>query len=402
MLLVDWYAFQSVKVATDSLQSNLRTALQYFYWSFTVLSILAFSLYSTELHLQIPKPIWTTFRTVLFIAFVAKLPIVLFTGIDDLRRIVLFVISKFKSSSTEVVYDYSRSKFVSNVAVIAGLIPFSTLFYGIVRNPYRYKIHRNNVVFPDLPSDLDGFKIIQISDIHSGSFTFKEPIFNAIKMINDEKADLICFTGDLVNSRSDEMQPYMDVFNQLRSKFGVYSIFGNHDYGDYATWDSQEQKANNLSNLVNIHKKLGWSLLRNENTSIQVNDAQLDIIGVENYSALPQFQKYGDLHKAYQGVAKDSFKLLLSHDPSHWDYEVSKKFSDINLTLSGHTHGFQFGIEIPGWLRWSPSQYMYKQWAGLYQEGMQYLYVNRGLGFLGYPGRVGILPEITVLTLKKA
>ena len=244
-------------------------------------------------------------------------------------------------------------------------------------------------------------KIVQISDVHAGSFTYKEPVRNAIDLINNEQADLVFFTGDLVNNTADEMDPYMDVFDKIRAKFGVFSVLGNHDYGDYVRWGSREERDANLERLKEVHKELGWNLLINEHRLIPIKGATVGVIGVENYSAKARFPKYGDLAAAYQGC-EASLKLLLSHDPSHWEDQVIKDYKDIDITFSGHTHGMQFGIEIPGWIKWSPIKYMYKQWAGLYSQDKQFLYVNRGLGFLGYPGRVGILPEITVLELAKA
>jgi hypothetical protein len=256
------------------------------------------------------------------------------------------------------------------------------------------------LTFDHLPKDFEGLKIVQISDIHVGSFKEKEPIKKGIEMINQENADLVFFTGDLVNNKASEMDDFISIFDKIKSKYGVFSITGNHDYGDYVRWESQSAKADNFRYLMKQHEKLGWKLLMNEHKILKIKGIDLAIIGIENYSGLPQFAKYGSLPKAYEGLPKVDLQILLSHDPSHWDVEVRKMFKAIDLTLSGHTHGFQFGIEIPGWFRWSPSKYIFKQWAGLYKEGEQYLNVNRGFGFLGYPGRVGILPEITVIEIK--
>jgi predicted MPP superfamily phosphohydrolase len=281
-------------------------------------------------------------------------------------------------------------------------VPFVSLTYGLLRNPYRYKVFRENLALKNLPEALSGLRIIQISDIHSGSFTFKEPVREAVSLINQLKPDLVFFTGDLVNNKADEMDDFMDVFDKIESRLGVFSIFGNHDYGDYVQWPSEQHKQANLDKLKAIHRALGWTLLTNENRILEVNGANLAIIGVENYSTHLRFPKYGDLNKAKEGTKGADIKLLLSHDPSHWNGQILPDHKDIAVTFSGHTHGMQFGIEIPGFLKWSPIQYVYKQWAGLYQSGDQYLYVNRGLGFLGYPGRVGILPEITCIDLEKA
>jgi predicted MPP superfamily phosphohydrolase len=253
-----------------------------------------------------------------------------------------------------------------------------------------------------LNPDLIGYKIVQISDIHSGSFFLKEPVKNSVQMINGLNPDIVVFTGDLVNSKTNEVEEYLDVFDKIISKQGVFSTTGNHDYGDYSEWPDEDAKKKNFQDLKDAHKKMGWDLLMNEHRIIDVKGAKIGLLGVENYSAIARFPRYGKLDQAYANLPKTDVNILLSHDPSHWDFQIRPEYPDIDLTLSGHTHGFQFGIEIPGWFRWSPSQYMYKQWAGLYQEGKQFLYVNRGLGFLGYPGRVGILPEITCITLKSA
>jgi predicted MPP superfamily phosphohydrolase len=224
----------------------------------------------------------------------------------------------------------------------------------------------------------------------------------SVEMINELKPDIVFFTGDLVNSKAEEMDDYIDIFDKIEAPHGVYSILGNHDYGDYHRWPNEEEKQANFENLKDQHKKLGWKLLLNEHVQVNIGDSTLGVIGVENYSASNRFHKYGDMAKSVDGMSPSDVKILLSHDPSHWTDQIITNYSDVDLTLSGHTHGFQFGVEIPGYIKWSPAQYMYKQWAGLYQKGRQYLYVNRGLGFLGYPGRVGILPEITFLTLNKA
>jgi uncharacterized protein len=252
--------------------------------------------------------------------------------------------------------------------------------------------------FDTLPTAFKGMKIVHISDIHSGSFTDKKAVEKGVQKILDEKPDLILFTGDLVNDHADEMQDYKEVFARLKAPFGVFSSLGNHDYGDYRQWPSEKEKAENLKRLKQIHADMGWRLLMNEHLPLEKNGEQIAILGIENWSAKGNFTKYGKMAEAHDGSGKYPFKILLSHDPSHWEAEVREKYTDVDLMLSGHTHGMQFGIEIPGF-RWSPVQYMYKQWAGLYEKGNQKLYVNRGFGFIGYPGRVGILPEITVIEL---
>ena len=287
-------------------------------------------------------------------------------------------------------------------ALILGALPVLSLTYGMARNQYRYQVLKTKVPIKDLHPDLQGLKIVQISDIHSGSFLLREPVERSIEMINAEKPDIVFFTGDLVNSLAKEMEPFVEMFKKIEAPLGVYSILGNHDYGDYHQWPSKEEKQQNFEDLKHMHKRLGWDLLLNEHRKVEVGSTHFNVIGVENYSASPRFPKYGDLTKATEGMQKDTFNVLLSHDPSHWEAQVAPAYPEIDLTLSGHTHGFQFGVEIPGFMKWSPIQYVYPQWAGLYEKATQYLYVNRGLGYLGYPGRVGILPEITLLTLEQS
>ncbi|MGH2552511.1 MAG: metallophosphoesterase, partial [Chitinophagaceae bacterium] len=291
----------------------------------------------------------------------------------------------------------SRSAFLSWAGMIAGGGLFGSLIYGF-GNKYRYKVKKFDLSFSNLPATFKGLKIVHISDIHSGSFTDKKAVMRGVRKIQDEKPDLILFTGDLVNNVAHEMNDYLDVFDKLKAPLGIYSTLGNHDYGDYVHWDSPEEKRNNLELLKQVHARLGWRLLMNEHVVLERGNDKIAVIGIENWSAKARFTKYGDLKKAYTGAESFPFKILMSHDPSHWKAEVCKTYPDIDLTLSGHTHGMQFGVEVPG-VKWSPVQYFYKEWAGLYKEEMQRLYVNRGFGFIGYPGRVGILPEITVLVL---
>jgi predicted MPP superfamily phosphohydrolase len=271
--------------------------------------------------------------------------------------------------------------------------------YGIARGAHDYQIRRLGLPIKDLPPEFEGLKLLQVSDIHSGSFWSREGVLRGIEKIKQEQADLVFFTGDLVNDMASEMEEWKEVFQQITAPLGVYSILGNHDYGDYVAWPSAEAKAANLERLKQLQKEMGWNLLLNENQIIEKNGQKLAIIGVENWSAKGRFPKYGRLDEAVRGTENISAKLLLSHDPSHWKAEILEKFPDIQATFSGHTHGFQFGIETAK-LRWSPVKYMYPEWAGLYSQGDQHLYVNRGFGYLGYPGRLGIRPEITVFTLQ--
>ncbi len=321
--------------------------------------------------------------------------------LDEVRRLIIFVYRSFSSASfTSNTY----SPFMAQIALFVGALPLLLMPYGILRNQYRFRVYRTNVLLPELPPAFNGLKIVQLSDIHAGSFSRKAPLEKAVKQINALQADIVFFTGDLVNSIADEMDEFVDIFKQIKAKHGVYAILGNHDYGDYIRAFNEEDrrdiKTKSFNKLLDIHRLLGWKLLRNESEIIHINETPLAIIGVENYSANARFHKYGRLDIAYQGTQDIPMKILLSHDPSHWDDQVNTHFQDIDLTLSGHTHGGQFGIETR-FFKWSPAQYPYPQWAGLYQKGKQFLYVNRGFGVLGYPGRIGILPEITLLVLER-
>lgn len=348
------------------------------------------------------KTLWNFLISFTMGLLIMKVLIALILLLDDIRRILFAISSLFYKESTKperIVQGMSRSQFFNTLALVLGGSMFTALLYGMT-NRYNYKLHSKKLRFSSLPEEFNGYKIIQISDIHSGSLNNPEAILKGIEKINALSPDVIFFTGDLVNNKSDEMEPFMEVFNKLRAKHGVFSILGNHDYGDYISWNSLEEKKANLDKLKQIHSQLGWRLLLNEHVILEKDRAQIAVLGVENTSFGHRFHSYGDLAKAYAGSEEHPFKILLSHDPSHWDGEVNKQYQDIQLTLSGHTHGMQFGVEIPG-LKWSPVQYIYKQWAGLYTSGEQHLYVNRGFGFLGYPGRVGILPEITLFELEK-
>lgn len=400
VLLFDLYAFQAVRTLAQNWPSMLRITVYTLHWlvPLALAGWMAASVYEATGGLG--KNTLTVIRTLFFIIYISKVLVVSVLFIDDLRRVALVAYNYFSSSTTP--YDASRSRFLAQMSLFAGGIPFVSLLYGMIRNPYRYTVFQETVRLKNLPEVLDGLRIVQISDIHSGSFLLKEPVENAIRLINQQKPDLAFFTGDLVNSVAREVEPFIDIFSGVKAKYGVFSVLGNHDYGDYHQWDRPEDKERNLENLKDAHRQMGWDLLLNENRLIDINGEKVAVIGVENYSAHPRFPKYGDLDKAYEGAEPAPLKVLLSHDPSHWEEQVTKKYKDIALTFSGHTHGMQFGVEIPGWIKWSPIKYVYKQWAGLYRQGQQYLYVNRGLGYLGYPGRVGILPEVTVIDLKKA
>lgn len=397
MFSLDLYLFVSLRTLLAPLHQQWRHLLLAAHWAIALLSV-GFTLYAINYDISHWNKATLTFlRTIIFIIYLSKFLVFPILLIDDVRRLGAFLLNKIGVTGAEP-FNLSRSKFLNSFGWIIGAIPLLSLTYGMIRNPYRYKIRREKIKIKNLPQGLKGLKIVQISDIHSGSFTFKEPVRRAVELINQENADLVFFTGDLVNNRSEEMLEYIEVFDKIKSKKGVFSVLGNHDYGHYNSW-SEEERLEDLNQLKEIHKQLGWNLLLNEHRTVEYQGENIGIIGVENYSAHPRFPKYGDLEKACQNCQDVGVKLLLSHDPSHWLDQVVPSFKDIAVTFSGHTHGMQFGIEIPGWFKWSPVQYVYRQWAGLYQNEEQYLYVNRGLGFLGYAGRVGILPEITVVEL---
>ncbi|MBA6156206.1 metallophosphoesterase [Tenacibaculum sp. S7007] len=334
----------------------------------------------------------------LLLVLIPKLIILLFMFGEDMVRWIQKGISYFSSSETKALAG--RRTFIAKLALGIAAIPFASLLYGIFKGKYNYKVLKYQLEFDDLPEAFDGFTITQITDIHSGSFTDKEEIQYGVDLINEQKSDVILFTGDIVNNFAKEMDQWIPVFSQLKAPVGKYSILGNHDYGDYSKWKSEEAKAANFEAIKEIHPKIGFDLLLNENRFIEKDGQKIALIGVENWGK--GFNQAGDLKKASEGIEKGDFKVLMSHDPSHWEYKVKKDDFNYQLTLSGHTHGLQFGIEIPGIIKWSPAKYVYKQWAGLYKEFGRYINVNRGFGFHAFPGRVGIWPEITVIELKKA
>ena len=329
---------------------------------------------------------------------IPKLIIVLLLFGEDIYRFLVKIISVISSSETNQIPG--RRKFISQLALGLAAIPFVSFIYGIIQGKYNYKVLKYQLTFDDLPEAFDGFTITQISDIHSGSFTNKEKIQYGVDLINEQNSDVMLFTGDIVNNTADEMNDWIEVFAQLKAKNGKFSILGNHDYGDYMQWEKPEDKVNNFEEIKNIHQKIGFDLLLDEHRYLEKDGQKIALLGVENWGR--GFNQKGDLEKASKGVQQEDFKILMSHDPSHWEYKVKQDNFNYHLTLSGHTHGLQMGIEIPGFFKWSPSQYVYKQWAGLYEEFGRYINVNRGFGYHAFPGRVGIWPEITVIELKKA
>ncbi len=402
MVLLDIYVFQAVKIIAHPASGRTKTIIYAGYWILSIAAIIVLLILPYLHFAHQEKILRTTIFAIILGLFIAKVVAALFFFIDDIRRGITWVVTKLGSRSpgdgTTVENEgISRSVFLSWAGMIAGGGLFATLMNGF-GNKYQYQVKKIPLSYSNLPEAFKGLKIVHISDIHSGSLTDKKAVMKGIEKILQEKPDLILFTGDLVNNTSAEMEGYMDVFSKLTAPMGVYSTLGNHDYGDYVQWKTAEEKRANLEKLKQIHAELGWRLLMNEHIVLEKGTDKIALLGIENWSAKARFPKYGNMEKAYAGADAYPFKILLSHDPSHWDAEVRLKYTDVDLMLSGHTHGMQFGVEMPGF-KWSPVQYVYEQWAGLYERDAQKLYVNRGYGFIGYPGRVGILPEITVLEL---
>jgi predicted MPP superfamily phosphohydrolase len=397
-IIVDVYAFQAFKTVSKT---------QWMLWGYILVSVLIYG-YFAYVFLNYDRSVGPTSESLRAMAFflpmfVPKLLLLLIMFGEDIMRLFVAGYNYFTDSNLFSKPEHfmpNRRLFISKLALGIAAIPFASILYGIYKGKYNYKVLKYTIHFNDLPEAFDGFKLTQISDIHSGSFDDKEKIEYAVDLINKQDTDIILFTGDIVNTKASEMDPWIDTFKRIKKpKFGKYSVLGNHDYGEYVTWPTQEAKEANFQAIKDIHKKIDFKLLLNESDYIEKDGDRLAIVGVENWGK--SFKKAGDLNLASQAIASDDFKILLSHDPSHWEHEVKTHKDHYHLTLSGHTHGLQFGIEIPGIFKWSPVQYVYKQWAGLYEEANQFINVNRGFGFHAYPGRVGIWPEITVIELKK-
>jgi len=402
MLLLDLYFFQAVKNVSQNLSPRAKTIIYALYWSITILAVVGFLLFVYTEQQFFGKKIRTYLFAMIVGLFLAKITALVFFLVDDLRRGIQWLAGKLFFNNTDMDGmsgdGISRSTFLSWLGIAAGTTLFGSLVYGFT-NQYKYQIKRVKLAFDNLPEAFKGLKIIHISDVHSGSFMDKKAVQHGVEMIMKENADLILFTGDLVNDKATEMENYIDVFDKLKAPMGVFSTLGNHDYGDYVQWPiNGVSKEQNLINLQKVHADMGWRLLMNEHVVLEKNAEQIALIGIENWSNKARFPKHGRMDLAHAGTEKYPFKILMSHDPSHWDAQVKKDYADVDLMLSGHTHGMQFGVELPGF-KWSPVQYMYPQWAGLYESEKQKLYVNRGFGFIGYPGRVGQLAEITVIEL---
>lgn len=395
-LIFQWYSYQAIKTFT----SNRWLLFAYFLFVIMVVGNLLF--YTVVLERSTSNEPRLMYAIGFFISlFVFQILVTILLLGEDIFRIPQGIYAYFSKMPDQVQFLPQRRKLISQIAVGLAAIPFASLLYGMFRGKYNFKVLSYKLEYDDLPEAFEGFKIAQISDIHSGSFDNPKKVQYGVDLVNAQDADVVFFTGDIVNNRAEEILPWIQTFKKINAKHGVYSILGNHDYGDYSPWESPEAKKKNMEDLKKAQKKMGWDLLLNESRFIEKQGQRIAILGVENWGS-GGFKKAGDLNKALSNVAAEDFKILMSHDPSHWEAEVIPHPFNIHLTLSGHTHGMQFGIEIPGWVKWSPIKWRYKQWAGIYEKLNQRLNVNRGFGYLAYPGRVGIWPEVTVITLKRA
>lgn len=393
IIIVQWYAFQAIKTITQNK----------FWWA----------IYALVVGIILGGVLWQTLnfdRTVGWtpiVAYSLGMIVALLSGqllmicllfLEDLSRGASSLLHFF--TSDQKIHFPQRRKFVSQMAIALGAIPFSSLLYGMYKGRYNYRVLNYTLEYENLPDGFDGFQITQISDLHCGSFDNTKKVAYGLDLIDKQKSDLVLFTGDMVNNKANEARPWVEFIAKIKAPYGKFSVLGNHDYGDYSDWENEADKKQNMEEMYQIHQDMGFDLLLNESRYIEKNGDRIALVGVENWGA-GRFKKAGDLEKSISKIEPNDFKILLSHDPSHWEAEVIPHAYPFHLTLSGHTHGFQFGIEIPGWIKWSPIQWRYKQWAGIYENKEQKLNVNRGFGYLAYPGRVGIWPEITVITLKK-
>ena len=398
-LLIEIYAFQAFKTASKNgwftksyIIINSLVFINLFYRIFNV--YLKDLDYSDQYYnfLSIPFALF-------FTLFCFKLILISFLFFEDILRLIVSTYKFFFSSTESFLID--RRGFLSKIALLIASIPIPFVLHGIFKGRYNYKVYNYDLNFEDLPKEFDGYQITHISDIHSGSLNNIKSVEYAVELINEQNSDLILFTGDIVNNRADELDIWKNTLSKIEANDGKYSVLGNHDYGDYVNWKFEHEKKDNFENLLKIQNEMGFNLLMNENINIKRNQQSISLIGVENWGK-GRFKKKGDIDTACNGLNENDFKIVMSHDPSHWDEILKNHKTHFHLTLSGHTHGMQFGIEIPGWIKWSPAKWAYKHWAGLYNENKQFLNVNRGFGVLGFPGRVGIPPEISVITLKKS
>ncbi len=407
MLLIDLYSFRGIKPLLVKLRIKfIRQSLKILFWSISILVFAGFCLFTFGIkHVkQSNAYIYAGYLVVAFALFyLPKLVFIVFVLLNDIQLIFQKIFNWLKKkrkkdlSPNNSGRKMERAEFLYQMGLVLAAIPFASILYGVTKGKFNYRVMRENLHFEKLPKSFKGLKIVQISDMHLGSFNKKfDQIAKAVELINEQEPDILLFTGDIVNNFAGETDGWAPILSQLNAKIGKYSVLGNHDYGDYSEWESAAAKEKNLAAIKQFHKKIGFCLLLNETEILNINGEEIALIGIENWGK-PPFPKYGDLKKAAENAEGQPFKILMSHDPSHWDAEVIKS-TDIDLTFAGHTHGMQFGIERAG-IKWSPVQYKYPRWGGLYRENKQYLYVNRGFGYIGFPGRIGMPPEITVVEL---
>ena len=410
--VIDVLFYFGIRPLLGKLYNKRKRTINTLYWGFSLFTLimLGFAIYHYAFEIPPPKFGRIYLMGFIFIVLLSKAVALVFFLLDHIKNLVYYLLGKNKkmaesSADTHRMELYkigtriSRGTFLRKTGVIAGMLPFISLNYGMLLGAFNFKIRKTSVHLPHIPDAFNGLKILQISDIHSGSFISGDPLKKAVELIMEQEADLILFTGDLVNEIAEEAEQFIEVFKEIKAPMGVYSILGNHDYGHYFyDEDDMESKLHNRRKMIEINQAMGWELLMNEHRILERDGESLALIGSENWGKSPRFPKYGDLDQATANMLSSPLKILMTHDPSHWEAQVLEHETHFDLTLSGHTHGFQMGIEMPGF-RWSPAQYLYKQWGGLYEKQGKYIYVNRGLGFIGYPGRVGIRPEITVIEL---
>ena len=387
----NWYSSLAIKTITKN---------PWFYYGYLTLNLIIIINFVAQIILKnFSSYFFYSLGLVLVISFF-QISITLFLLLEDFIRLPVWIYNLFnKGSENAISFIPQRRLFISQLSILLASIPASALLIGMIRGKYNYKVIKHQLSFERLPVDFHGFKIIHISDFHCGSFDNKKKFSYGIDLINQQNADIILFTGDMVNNIADEILPWKELISSLKAPYGKYAVLGNHDYGDYTAWDKEEDKINNFKKLIALENEMGFTVLNNRNEKIKIKDSSIDLLGVENWGS--GFKQKGNLDMALGGTKPEDFKILMSHDPTHWQEKVLVHQQKIDLTLSGHTHGMQFGIEIPGIIKWSPAKYRYKHWAGIYQEFDQLINVNRGFGFLAYPGRVGIYPEITCITLQK-
>ena len=400
LLIFDLYIYKAILNIYPNWSAKKQQKFAMIWWGYTIFLI-------TGVFISIFFNIQLGIRAVLLVGFfitvVTKFFFTPILFIDDIRRGIIWLKRKVtaepKTEKAKVESPITRSDFLVKAGMTVAAIPFGTLTWGIVSGAYDYRVRKQVLYFSNLPKEFDGITLGQISDIHSGSFYNKKAVAGGVDMLMKEKPDFIFFTGDLVNGKASEMKDYQDIFSKVKAPLGVFSSLGNHDYGTYEVWPSEKARLANVETLKKIHGLMGWNLLMNEHKRLKVDGKEIGILGIENWGA-GRFPKFGKMEEAIKNTEDLPVKLLLSHDPSHWRAEILPKYPSIDASFAGHTHGAQFGVETE-YLKWSPVQYIYNEWDGLYQEGAQKLYVNVGYGFIGYPGRVGILPEITIFELRK-